>query len=258
MSDLGSDLLLNVVCLKWGELYGPEYVNKLYGMVARNVSQPFRFICFTESATGLRDEVDVQPLPEFPEPPWEYARYCSAWRKLALFRSGLANMQGRVLFLDLDLLILSSLDEMLARQEPFLMIENWYQAKQRNGQASLMLFDAGYPEFLLARYLEDPLAVLNEFRTEQEYISKCLPAADIIFFPENWCQSFKKHVMLNFWQRLKGEKYRVPQNAKVLVFHGRPNPPDALLGQWGKPMPAWKRGLKGLQPCPWVADYWKT
>ena len=24
----------NVVCMKWGKLYGPEWVNKLYGMVA--------------------------------------------------------------------------------------------------------------------------------------------------------------------------------------------------------------------------------
>jgi hypothetical protein len=248
---------LNVVCLKWGALYGPEYVNKLYGMVSRNVSQSFRFICFTESAEGLRDDVEVQPLPEFSEPPWEYARYCSAWRKLALFQSGLVNLQGRVLFLDLDLLILSSLDEMLARPEPFLMIENWYQPEQRKGQASVMLFDAGYPEFLLARYLEDPFKVLNEYQTEQEYISSCLPADEVIFFPESWCKSFKKHVMLRLGQRLAGRKYTVPADAKILVFHGRPNPPDALIGSWGKSMPVWKRWIKGLQPCPWVAEFWR-
>jgi hypothetical protein len=253
---------LNVVCLKWGQLYGPEYVNKLYGMVSRNISRPFRFICFTEASKGLRDEVEVQPLPEFPEPPWEYARYCSAWRKLALFRAGLADMQGRVLFLDLDLLILSSLDEMLMRTEPFLMIENWYQAQQRKGQASVMLFDAGYPEFLLLRYLDDPLKVLNQCQTEQEYISTFLPAEQAIFFPESWCKSFKKHVMLNIWQRLIGEKYPEPRDAgfidtKILVFHGRPNPPDALIGEWGKPMPGWKRWLKGLRPCPWIADFWR-
>ena len=32
--------VLNVVCLKWGTKYGPEYVNRLYRMVARHLHRP--------------------------------------------------------------------------------------------------------------------------------------------------------------------------------------------------------------------------
>jgi hypothetical protein len=31
-----------IVCVKWGTLYGPEYVNRLYAMVKRNITGPFR------------------------------------------------------------------------------------------------------------------------------------------------------------------------------------------------------------------------
>ena len=46
---------LNVICMKWGTKYSSEYVNKLYSMVARNLSVPFRFVCFTDDADGIKD-----------------------------------------------------------------------------------------------------------------------------------------------------------------------------------------------------------
>ena len=33
----------NVVCIRWGMKYGAHYVNRLYGMVARHLTPPFRF-----------------------------------------------------------------------------------------------------------------------------------------------------------------------------------------------------------------------
>ena len=29
-----------VICINWGTKYGPDYVNRLYGMVARNITPP--------------------------------------------------------------------------------------------------------------------------------------------------------------------------------------------------------------------------
>ena len=33
----------NVLCMKWGTPYGPEYVNVLHAMVRRHLQRPFRF-----------------------------------------------------------------------------------------------------------------------------------------------------------------------------------------------------------------------
>ena len=47
-----------VICMKWGTKYGPEYVNRLYGMVSRHLHGAFRFVCFTDDTTGIRPEVE--------------------------------------------------------------------------------------------------------------------------------------------------------------------------------------------------------
>ena len=53
-----------VICVKWGTAYGPEYVNRLYGMLRRHVTGDFRLVCLTDNAEGLRPEVDAYPLEE--------------------------------------------------------------------------------------------------------------------------------------------------------------------------------------------------
>ena len=55
---------VNVICIKWGDKYGNDYVNTLYSMVSRNLSLPYRFVCFTDEAEGIRDEVEVKPIPK--------------------------------------------------------------------------------------------------------------------------------------------------------------------------------------------------
>lgn len=247
---------VNVVCLKWGSLYGPEYVNILYRMVERHLARPFRFICFTEDAEGLQTEVEVWPLPDFEEPPWEYARFCSAWRKLALFKAGLADMQGKVLFLDLDVVIVGALDVFFNAEGTVAMIENWYQPGQQVGQASVMCFEAGAPQALLEQYQADPLSVLKRYPTEQAYISGAL-GQHCQFFPEHWCRSYKKHCMPQGVRKFYQYENRMPEGARILVFHGRPNPPDAIAGQWGKDFPWHKRWYKRIYPSPWLAQYWR-
>ena len=55
--------LKQVICISWGPKYGPPYVNRLYGGVARNLTPPFTFTCFTDMPEGLRPEVRAEPLP---------------------------------------------------------------------------------------------------------------------------------------------------------------------------------------------------
>ena len=43
-----------VICISWGTKYGAPYVNRLYAMVARNLTPPFSFTCFTDNAEGFR------------------------------------------------------------------------------------------------------------------------------------------------------------------------------------------------------------
>ena len=42
----------------------------------------------------------------------------------------------------------------------------------------------------------------------------------------------------------------IPPGAKIIVFHGKPNPPDVIAGVSGK----WYRRVL---PAQWVADHWR-
>ena len=53
-----------VLCMKWGTKYGPEYVNRLYAMVARHLQGPFRFVCLTDNSMGVRPDVECMALPQ--------------------------------------------------------------------------------------------------------------------------------------------------------------------------------------------------
>jgi hypothetical protein len=45
--------------------------------------------------------------------------------------------------------------------------------------------------------------------------------------------------------------------SKIIVFHGSPNPPEALNGCWGSQhVPWYKKYYKTVKPTKWIADYW--
>ena len=94
--------MLTVACLKQGTLYSAAYVNILAAMVARNLTLRYRFVCFTEDMRGINcreHHIECWPIRD---------RLEGWWGKLALFAPG--TFDGRVLFLDLDTVILGNID----------------------------------------------------------------------------------------------------------------------------------------------------
>lgn len=93
---------LSVVCVKWGTLYGADYVNKLYSGVRRHLPADLapRYICFTDDPTDLLPEIEARPLPTREWTGW--------WYKAYLFSTA-AGLQGRILYLDLDTVLTGSL-----------------------------------------------------------------------------------------------------------------------------------------------------
>ena len=85
--------IVNIICIKWGTMYGAEDVNRLYRQVKRHLNRPHRFVCFTDDFNGIDPGVDCQPLPELGLPE---GHGDTRWRKLALFRRDLGGMTGQV------------------------------------------------------------------------------------------------------------------------------------------------------------------
>ena len=57
-----------ILCMKWGTKYGPEYINRLYAMVRRQLRGEFRFVCLTDESDGIRAEVQCLPIPDLALP----------------------------------------------------------------------------------------------------------------------------------------------------------------------------------------------
>lgn len=51
-------------CLKWGSLYGPEYVNRIYGGLLKHCSVPFHFVCYTDNSVGISSQIEVKDIRE--------------------------------------------------------------------------------------------------------------------------------------------------------------------------------------------------
>ncbi len=237
----------NVVCMKWGDAYSAQDVNTLYSMVARNITPPFRFACFTDDSSGLREEVEARSLPEVNVPA---DRMHEAWRKLGTFTPQLGEMEGDALFLDLDLVIRDSLDPFYEYPGDFCIIHNWTHPERVVGNSSVYRFKIGDLSWVLERYNADPEGVMASYRNEQIYLTETLHDAgyNMVYWPAEWCVSFKKHCMPS---RLLAPfvRPREPKQAKIVVFHGHPKPDEAIRGEW-------KGKWKWMRSTPWVARYW--
>jgi len=227
---------VNVLCIKWGKKYGPEYVNRLHNMVRRHLHRPFRFVCLTDDAQGIDPGIEVKPIPpigfdEFDQrKPWTFGH---GWLKLTSFAKPLYDLEGRTLFLDLDIVIVDSLDPFFDQPGEFVVIKEW-DKKDGTGNTSVYLFTVGAHVDALDHLRSGYPKVVEEVRNEQEFITGFLGRqGKVSYWPEEWCRSFKRHCMRRGIMGWFAPPV-IPPGARVIAFHGKPNPPDAIAGISGK------------------------
>lgn len=239
--------MVNVICIKWGDKYPAEYVNKLYGMVARNLKRPFRFVCVTDDPRdGIRPEVELVPIPPITLP--ERQRNWP-WRKVSLFAPKIGDLTGLTLFLDLDILVTGPLDSFFDYPGEFCVIENWTQPGSLIGNTSVYRFVIGAHTDLYDHFMRDPAKVVATYSNSQTFISRYL-GNRLTFWPAEWVRSFKVHCVPPFLARAFVVP-RLPEGARIVAFPGDPKMPDAAEGKW-------PGGLhKFIRKTPWISGFWK-
>jgi len=241
----------HILCMKWGTKYGPDYVNRLYAMVRRHLTGDFNFVCLTDDAKGIRSEVQCLPIPSLDLEP-AAGQPDRAWKKLTTFEQDLHGLRGTALFLDLDVVVVGGLDAFFEQPGDFLIIHDYarpWRTERITGNSSVYRFELGAHADVLAHFRANMDKVQTEFRNEQAYLSDFLHAqGKLQYWPDTWCPSFKYHGIptwpTNYWQ----EPF-VPDGARVMVFHGECNPPDALAGRRN-------RAFRFIRPARWIAKYW--
>ncbi|MES2959145.1 MAG: glycosyl transferase [Pseudomonadota bacterium] len=265
-----------VICVKWGSKYGPEYVNRLYAMVARRLSPPFRFVCLADSSFGLRSEVEFFGLPELgcTHPVGTMGK----WRKQVLWGANVPGLSGTALFIDLDSVIVGRLDDYFefGRPEDVILARNWARPMQRLGQTSVFRFPVGANPQILADFRADPQGIAERFQFEQHYVTHAVPGG-IKFWPEAWTKHFRLHCLPKFPLRYFATA-SLPSDARIVTFPGGPNPDDVQEGRWNKKVPphrsrwahlratfggprvdesSWRHVQRYVLPVPWIDEHWR-
>ena len=222
MDNLGD---LNVVCIKWGTKFSPEYVNNLFRGVRRHLSLPHRFVCLTDDSRGIDPGVEVRPLTD-DLPGW--------WNKLTLFKPRLYDLTGTVLFFDLDMIVIRNIDSLARHPGEFLAV--LAPQGQTEYWSGFLRFRVGRYSRLWEQFEPRREEVIREITGDQDWINACAgerhaggpqsqkarllwpevtPERSLIEpLPRRWFSSYKKD--------LKGQEDRLSQDTRVIVFHGVP------------------------------------
>ncbi len=246
----------NILCLKWGTRYSPEYTNILYHSIKRHLHRPFRFVCCTDNPEGLDEGIETVPIPPNPAPD-KMPHWPNIFLKLAIYKEGFANLKGPTLFFDVDVVIMEDIDCFFDYHPgEYCIIHNWiephktiFKPRPFIGNSSIFRFDAGpKADSIYQTFLKEIDEALDPkcYTTEQAFMTHAMKTP--VWWPENWVASYKRTCRpifpLNLIQAPK------KPNTKVLVFHGNPDPDQAIAGFKGKKL------HHRLLPAPWIRDDW--
>lgn len=203
--------MITVACvLRSGGDYGPSWVYALRRGLNRHHPE-HRFVCLT----------DVQGVTPMWRAPLEH-HWPGWWSKLELFRPGLFEEGERVLYLDLDTLVLGSLEELASYRGEFAMIRGFYRKTQL--QSGVMAFTPGeVTQALWDRWMRSPQRGMRQKRGDGEWIAENAPRADVLpdLYP-GAIRSFKVHH--------RDQPPDPDQGVALLCGHGHPRFSDPVAG----------------------------
>jgi hypothetical protein len=207
---LQSDLTVACV-LRSGGIYDATWVSRLQRGVARHLGLPHRFVCLSDV------EVPCERIPLM-------NRWPGWWSKLELFRPGIFG--GRVLYLDLDTVVVGSLDAIASHPHHFTMAHEYYRPEQFCSTA--MAWDGSCDFGIMAAFNLDliPRYTKRERIGDQAFIEETLQTRGVPIdtfrdlFGEHSVSSYKVH------ECAKGP----PAGAVVVAFHGKPKPHQITSG----------------------------
>jgi hypothetical protein len=194
-----------VVCIKAGPKYLAEYVNRLFRAVRRN-GYAGAFYCLTDDASGLEPEIIAVPVSPICEG-W--------WHKIYLF-SWDHGIAARLLYMDIDMVITGSLDDVLAYDGDFATGSQFNRPGQIN--STLMSIPPGFGRPIWTTFVRRRSMVMRSFDGDSRFVksingTKTSRWQDM--FPGQLV-SYKKHV--------RGGP--LPEGARFVSFHGKPGPED--------------------------------
>ena len=211
---------LNIVCFYWKGKRGTgwddvklanKYINNLYKGVCNHLKTKFNFYCFYQKDLKLE-----KVLPEIKMIPFTSPNWRGRIPKLKVFDKD-NNFKGRVILLDLDIIITGELDTLFSYNGPF-MTRGSFIGKN-NSQGDMIFFEGGtythFWEFVKGENDLVKFAKGNERSFYNRYFGKFMKE-EIDYIQDKYpgkIFSFKRHI---------GDKGAIPKNCSIITCHGMP------------------------------------
>lgn len=217
--------MVTVLCVRLGNKYGPEYVEKLRNMVSRHLTVDYKFACLTDDKHPIDGVKSIYIQNQNYIKPW--------WHKVHMFDPSLG-IEGRILYLDLDVVIHDNINKLIENQgDRFLGIRD-FNRKFIQGwdkvNSSVMSWIGGTNSDIFYKFLENKQSAMR-LHGDQDWIYQ-VAKKRIHFWPEEWIQSYKWEIRnrseMNFTPGIRNFRTirnpDIPQGCSIAVFHGDPNP----------------------------------
>ena len=237
-SIIDNNVKITILCVRFGNKYGREYVERLRNMVNRHLTIPYEFACLTD------DQHTIQGVTTIYQPNSNYMK--GWWHKIHMFDPNLP-LRGRILYFDLDVIIHKNIDKLASYQsDQFLGILDFnrkFYASWKNLNSSVLAWNHGTQNYIWEQFKQRPHDA-QRLHGDQDWIWK-LCQNKIKFWPREWIQSYKWEIrsrdeltMINGKRQFKTVKndLAIHPECAVAVFHGEPNPCEVqdsfVLDNW--------------------------
>lgn len=223
--------MYNIICVKYGDTYNYDHVNKLYKMVKRNLSLPFSFYCLTENPNGINPDIIISPINE------EY-QLESYWWKFCIFQPEIYQQNVITLYLDLDTLIFTSLDRLLLEADPnklsipFIGVADDGQKWLNGVNSSIMIFNPENMKHIWQEFYQDPDYHMLEYFGVCRYLwNRNKDDLKFLKWNKDWT-SFLKRYAINYQKETfsDGKVLKFSERYSALTFHNTNVPICILAG----------------------------
>jgi hypothetical protein len=222
----------NVACVWIPPKYSISYVEILYNSVKRHLSQPFNFYCLTTHPEEVNNP-NIIPIALEKDTMFE-AGNKAWWYKSNLFNKHV--WEGQVLYLDLDTVIVNSLDKFFEwKADTFRICQDFNRhaaPEYQVSNSSIMAFEANAHIDFYIDFQKEKVENIRKHKGDQDWLTRIL-GANKNWWPKEWAMSYKWEVLKGGLKFMGTDQYNsnvttLHYDTSVLVFHGKPNPEEVL------------------------------
>lgn len=220
-------MTFSVILFKWSKpgyrsTFKAEHVNAMRSMVERCYPDPHRVICITDDPSGIDQRVTCVPMwdtfANLKNPSWPVVGP-NCYPRLRVFSNEFEKIAGsRFVCLDLDVVLTGDMRPIWNRPEDFVIYSSVRARGHYNG--SMFMMKAGSRSKVWETFdpVESPKVAkaAGNHGSDQGWIQHCLGKGEATWNLSDGIYAFRTD--------LRGREAILPESARMVVFHGLPDP----------------------------------